>query len=675
MLNDDNPLLQAYDLPPFSQIQAEHFSPALDRILTESRAQVAQIIKTQAPFPTWDDLVLAMDEIHARLKGFGYVLHRLTTTRTGRAWEQASLDCSERLEQYQRSLRQHRELFELYQRLADSQIALHFAPARKRALAKILRQFHEHGLALTAQADVEDLKLRIRGACSLFLEHLHEANKAWSKAFHDEARLSGLPAPFKQRMADQAREKGHTGWLLALNDDSYRTVTRYADDPLLRKQIYVAYSTRASDQGPHAGVYDNGDVLRQLLRDRHQYANLLGYENYAQMAIESEQAESPEQVLAFLEGQLGRQQDVFDRDARQLEAFALQEGFRELQPWNYQYLAEKLRRQTAGISEQTISAWFALEPTLYGLLQIAKELFGVTIVERPDVATWHSDVRLLEVREWDATIGYIYFDPFETAGQDGFPHTTAPRNRRITAEGRPRHPIAVLHGWLPRSSGTDPLLLDHQQLRILFHEFGHCLHHVLSRVEYREISGITELPRDTAEFAGILFEQWCFSKRCLIRLSKHHQTGAPLPEEMVDRLLVYLHTQTSWDTADFLRKALFDLELHRSHGDGRTAQQIFDHANAQVGLLPRLANERWPNGLDYMVTGYAAGIYTYGWAKELAKLVFERFRREGVFNGTTGRALRETVLGPGDSRPLLDSITAFLGGGSALGPLGKREGE
>lgn len=661
MPTENNPLLQVHDLPPFSQIQARHFSPALDRILAESRAQVADIIRTQAPFPTWDDLVLAMDEIHARLKSFGYVLERLTSTRTGDAWTQASLDCSERLHDYQRSLRRNPELFQLYQRLANSQIARHFTPARKRTLEKILRRFHQNAVTHTAQADLKDLQLRIQGARSLFLEHLQEANKAWSQAFDDEAQLSGLPSSFKQRMAHQAREAGRKGWLLTLNEESFRIVTRYADDQGLRKQMYVAFSTRASDQGPHAGLFDNGEVLAQLLRDRHQQATLQGYSNYAQMTLDPEQAESPEQVLSFLQEQLAQRRGVFARDTEQLEKFAATQGFSGLQPWDYQYLVEKLRRQTAGVSEQDASAWFELESTFAQLLLIARDLFGVDIVERRDVPTWHRDVRLLEVREREETVGYFYFDPFAEANQDGFPSTTILRNRRITAEGRPRHPIAVLHSWLPRASGASPVLLDHRQLRILFHELGHCLHHVLTRAEYRDVSGISELSRDTAEFAGMLFEQWCFTKPCLIRVSKHHQTGAPLPDTIADQLLVYLHTQTSWDTALFLRDALFDMQLHRSHGDGRTAQQVFDQVSAQVGHLPVSATERWPNGLDYMVTGYGARLYAYAWSRELAKTVFQRFQRDGLFNRETGRALRETIFGPGDSRPLSESIAAFLG--------------
>ncbi|WP_434649636.1 M3 family metallopeptidase [Pseudomonas sp. D1-2] len=660
MQHADNPLLQPYDLPPFSKIQAEHFSPALDQILAESRAKVAEIIETQAPFPTWDDLVLAMDEIHGRLKGFGYVLDRMASTRSGEAWARASLDCEERLDDFQRSLLRNTQLFQLYQRLADSEIAVHFSPVRKRTLKKILRQWHRDGMGSAAQETLEDLKARMEGARSLFLEHLHEANKAWSKSFQDEAALGGLPVAFKQQMARQAREQGQSGWLLTLDDESFRIVTRYADDSSLRKQMYIAYSTRASDQGPHAGIYDNGGVLRQLLKDRHEFATLLGYSNYAQMAIEPEQAHSPEEVLSFLNGQLEQHQASFDEDKKQLDAFARTQGFSKVEPWDYLYLAQQLRRQTAGVSEQDVSAWFPLEPTFARLLLVARDLFGVDIIERADVTTWHPQVRLFEVSERGETVGYFYFDPFEHADQNGFPQTSTLRNRRITAEGRPRYPVAVLNGWLPQGSAATPLLLDHRQLRVLFHELGHCLHHVLSRVEYRDVSGIIELSRDAAEFAGELFERWCFSKQFLIRVSKHHQTGASLPNEVADRLLTYLKTQTSWVDAGLLRAALFDMELHRSHGDGRTPQQVFDQVREQVGHLPAFENERWPNGLDYMVTGYDAGIYAYAWSRTLAKTIFKRFKRNGLFDRKTGKALRKTILERGDSRPLSESIADFL---------------
>lgn len=660
MRHPDNPLLQAYDLPPFSDIKAEHFSPALDQILAESRATITEIIKTQRPFPTWDDLVLAMDAVHERLKSFSYVLNRLTSTKPGAAWEKASMDCEERLQAFRRSLKQHPELQPLYQRLADSQIGLHFSAARKRTLKKILRQFHQNGTASPAREELNDLKLRIRGARALFLEHLQEANKAWSKTFDDEDQLKGLPSSFKLRMADQARSEGRTGWLLRLNDESFRIVMRYADNSALRKQMYVAYSTRASDQGPNAGMFDNAEVLSQLVRDRHRFAVLLGYPNFAAMAIEPEQAESPEQVVTFLEGLLEQQRDRFLRDTEQLEKFAARQGSSGLQFWNYQYLAEQCRRQMAGVSEQTVSAWFELESTFSQLLGVVRDLFGVNIIERHDVRAWHPQVRLFEVLERDEPLGYIYFDPFADPSQDGFPHTTTLRNRRITAEGRPRYPIAALHAWLPRSSGVDPVLLDHRQLQVLFHELGHCLHHVLTRAEYHDVSGITELSRDTAEFAGVLFEQWCLSKSFLLRISRHHRTGAPLPEKLADQLLVYLRTQASWNTADSLRDALFDIELHRSHGDGRTAQQIFDRIRTHVGHLPAFTNERWPNGLDYMVTGYAAGIYAYLWANSAASVVFQRIERDGLFNRRVGQALRETLFEPGDSRPLSESIAAFM---------------
>lgn len=659
MPNVANPLLQAHDLPPFALVQAEHFAPALDQLLLESRHNVTRIVATQTPNPTWDDLVLAMDEIHTRLEGFGYVLHHMTSTRTGDAWERASLDCGPRLRDYQHELQHNAELARLYQRLASSEIARQFDPARKRVLEKILRRFRKNGL-LPSKTDLDALQLRIENAEGLFLEQLHLANQAWTLAFDDETQLNGLPAAFKQRMANQARKAGRTGWLLTLDEESFRIVTRYADHRPLRQQIHEAYNTRASDQGPLAGQFDNGLVLTQLLDDRHHYANLLGYSDFAQLAVASEQAESTEQVLTFLYEQLQSQQSTLARDAEQLKAFATEQGIGEPEPWDYPYFAEKLSQQAAGISQQALSAWFPLDRVFSGLLAIATNLFGVNFVERQDVPTWHPDVRLYEVIEGNASIGYIYFDPFEAENGEGFPYTTTLRNRQITAEGQLQRPVAALHGWLPQGTDSTPPLLDHRQLRILFHELGHCLHHVLSQAAYRDISGIVGASRDTAEFAGCLFEQWCYQKDCLVRVSAHHRTGAPLPDAMADQLITLVTTQASWETATWLRNALLDFELHRTHADGRSVRQVFQHVSEKARHLPEIANARLANGLDHMATGYGARMYAYPWSNALAETVFARFKRDGLFNPTTGRALRENILGPGDSRPLSASIAAFL---------------
>ncbi|WP_434570833.1 M3 family metallopeptidase [Pseudomonas sp. Z3-8] len=659
MPNADNPLLQDYDLPPFSRVQAEHFSPALDQIIAESRIKVAEIIASQTPFPTWDDLVLAMDEIHTRLEGFGYLLNRLTSTRTGDAWKQASLDCDARLQEFKVGLEQNTELFQLYERLANSEIAANFEPARKRVLEKNLRQFREN-TPMTTASDLSLLQGRIRNAEGLFFDQLEMASKAWDILFDNEAQLSGLPAAFKQHMAHLARKVGRTGWLLTLNEESHRIVTHYADNRSLRQQIHEAYSTRASDQGPQAGQFDNGIVLRQLLDDRHEYANLLGYTDFAQYAIASEQAESTAEVLAFLDNQLQSQQSTFCVEAAQLKAFARERGLCEPEPWDYRYLAEKIRQRAAGISQEALSAWFPLEAVFSRLQVIASNLFAVNFVERKDVASWDPDVRIFEVTESGTSIGYIYFDPFESDNHEGYPQTTTIRDRQITAEGLLRRPIAVLHGWLPRGTAATPTQLDHLQLRILVHEFGHCLHQVLSQAAYRDLSAINKLSRDTVEFAGCLLEKWCFAKEFLIRVSAHHQTGAALSDEMADQFMRLISTQASWETAEGLRMALLDFELHRTHADGRSVQQVFQQVSEKTRHLPVISNARLANGLDYMVTGYGATVYAYQWSKDKAETVFQRFQRDGLFNATTGRALREHIFGPGDSRPLSESITAFL---------------
>jgi oligopeptidase A len=388
----------------------------------------------------------------------------------------------------------------------------------------------------------------------------------------------------------------------------------------------------------------------------------MGYTNFAEWAVAGEQAESTEQVLAFLDSQLQTQQSTFRLDAEQLKAYARERGLSEPEPWDYRYLVESLRQRAAGISQEALSAWFPLEAVFSKLLVMASNLFTVNFIERKDVATWDPDVRLFEVSESGTSIGYIYFDPFKSDDRGGFSYTTTIRDRQINAEGVLRRPAAVLHGWLPRGTAANPTLLDHLQLRILVHEFGHCLHQVLSQAAYRDISAINKASRDTVEFAGCLLEKWCFTKEFLIRVSAHHQTGTALPDEVADQFIRLISTQASWETANELRNALLDFELHRTHADGRSVQQVFQQVSEKTRHLPVIANARLANGLDHMVTGYGARMYAYSWSKALAESVFQRFQRDGLFKATIGRALREHIFGPGDSRPLSESINAFLSG-------------
>jgi oligopeptidase A len=661
---DTNPLLQHWDLPPWTDICADHLVPAIDTVIADNHQAIAGIIASQSSIPNWDDLVLAVDETDARLDEAMGIIEILSTVKhEDKTWDAASAKCSEAIAQYKSEKKSNQALFRAYQRLAQSPGAVNYDEPRKAVLNKILRRFRLSGidLPIEQQQTLARLNRDIGVLQSMFLSNLEGASAAWSKRIDDVTQLNGLSAATLERLALNAQLAGHGGWLMRLDQDTFTRVMAYAEDRSLREEYFVAYSTRASDQGPHDGQFDNGPVLELLLSLRHQKARLLGYENFAQLNLVTEMAESTEQVTGFLRQQIMLATPGIEKDAQELKAFALERGITELQPWDHEFLAEQLRQQRLGGALKNLRAYFPLDGTLQRLCLFSERMFGIQIVEQTVFSRWHDSVRLFEISEHGLVIGHIYLDPFHREKAPDFAWTATPRNRRVDAEGRLTLPIAVLNGNFTSGNTEHPCLLAHKDLRVLLHEFGHCLQHVLTRSPHHRLSGITQLGRDTAEFTGQLFELWCLSGEFLPWLAAHHQTGERLSEARVDAALTAIHTQTSRQTAELLMAALFDFELHRRQGEGRSVEHIFDDVQREIPHLQLPSYCRFANSFDYMVTGYAASVYAYKWSGVLASEAFKRFQQDWVFNTQTGRAFREAFFSPGDSRSLLVALEGFLG--------------
>ncbi|MGL6244688.1 M3 family metallopeptidase [Pseudomonas sp.] len=661
---DTNPLLQHWDLPPWPDIRAEHLVPAIETIIADNRLAIADIIASQSAIPNWDDLVLAVDETDARLDEAMGIIETLSLVKhEGKAWDTASETCGDAVARYKAEKMGNPALFRAYQRLTQSPAAMNYDEPRKAVLNKVLRRFRLSGIELPIerQQTLARLNRDIGVLQGLFLSNLEHASAAWSKRIDDVTQLSGLSAATLERLALNAQQAGHKGWLMRLDQDTYHRVMAYAEDRSLREEYFVAYFTRASDQGPHAGQFDNAPVLELLLSVRHQKALLLGYENYAQLSLVTEMAESTEQVTGFLRRQILQATPDIEKDAQALDAFALERGMSEVQPWDHEFLIEQLRQQRLGEALKNLRVYFPLDGTLQRLCLFSERMFGIRIVELTVFSRWHDSVRLLEISEYDMVIGHIYLDPFHRDEAPDFAWTSTPRNRRLDAEGQLTRPIAVLHGNFTPGNAEHPCLLAHQDLRVLFHEFGHCLQHILTRSPHHRLSGITQLGRDTAEFTGQLFERWCLSGEFLLWLAAHHQTGERLSEARVDTALAAIQTQTSRQSAELLMAALFDFELHRSQGDGRSVEKIFDDVQREIPHLQLPPYCRFANSFDYMVTGYAASVYAYKWSDVLATEAFKRFQQDWVFNPQTGRAFREAFFSPGDSRSLLVALEEFLG--------------
>lgn len=659
----NNPLLQRWTLPAWSDVRAEHLAPAIAAIVTDNQRIIAELIASQTDHPNWDDLVLAMDEADARLMETMGIIDLLSTVKPEDVdWIQQSALCSITAARYRTQKLANQDLYRAYQRLQNSSIAASFDHYRQASLAKTLRALRLSGIELPGeqQQQLAKVNLDINHQEQMFLINLELANAAWSKRIDEEALLDGLSAAFKEHLALNAREAGQSGWLLTLDRNTFETLMKHARNRDLREEYFAAYCTRASDQGPHADQFNNAPVLKKLLALRHEKARLLGFGNFAQLQLSTHMAASPAQVEYFLHQQIAQNNTTLEQDMRELQSFAATQGISELHAWDHDFFAEQFRQQRSEHTLKGLRQYFPLEETLRRFCRFNEHLFGIRFTERSDLNHWHDQVQLLEVSEYGQVIGHIYIDPFHREDAPDFAWTNTLRNRRINAEGRPTLPIAVLHCNFPRATAEHPCLLSHKDLRVLFHEFGHCLQQVLTRSPHHNLSGISQLGRDTGEFAGQLYEQFAMSAELLLWLSGHYQSGEPLSSARMASALAVIAAHTSRDTASLLQDALLDLELHRSAVDDRSIQDCFEAVQEKTPALQLPAYCRLANSFDYLVTGYEASVYAYKWSGVLATEAFKRIARDGAFNSQTGRDLREAFFS-GDATSLPSALQTFLG--------------
>ncbi|MFJ4588455.1 M3 family metallopeptidase [Pseudomonas moraviensis] len=658
---DTNPLLQQWQLPPWSEVRAEHLLPAVERIVADNLLIIENVIATRVDHPNWDDVVIAIDEADARLAETMAVIDFLTVIRSKDPdWIQQSALSSAVAEQFLGAKARNPALSQTFQRLAGSSIAASFSDSRKASLAKILRGFHMAGAGLAnAQSEkLGQLNTEIALMQKLFMSNLKAASAAWSKHIADITLLAGLRPDVQEHLAASARQAGLTGWRLTLEQNTHQQIMTFAQNRALREECYKAYCTRASNHGPDAEHFDNEPVLMVLLFLRHEKARTLGFDNFAQLRLHDRMATDTSQVGAFLRRQIALNAASLAEETKELQTFAQKQDIEQVEPWDHDFLAEQLRRQRADGALDDLRQYFPLNTVLRSLCRFSEHLLGIRISEDTQRDRFDDDVRLFEVSEHGQPIGYVYIDLFRRVAGNDFAWSGVLRNRRVNAEGRPALPIASLHSNFTAAAAGHENLLSHQDLRVLLHEFGHCLHHMLTRSPHYNLSGISQLSRDAAEFIGQLFEHWAQSAEFLRWLGIHHKTAERLSETRINVALSALGAQRSRETAILLMGALFDLELHS--GDGRSIQQVFDDVQREFAHLPIPAYCRFANSFDFLATGYEASVYAYKWSGVLASEAFKRFEREGVFNPRTGRDLRETLLS-GDMKSLPEALQAFLG--------------
>lgn len=660
----NNPLLQDFDLPPYSQIKPEHVEPAVEQILADSRVAIAKLLERQQANPSWDGLVLALDELGARLGRAWSPVSHLNAVCNSPELRAAYEACLPKLSEYWTEMGQNKPLFQAYEALSLSPQAATFDVAQTTILEHALRDFRLSGIDLPAEQQKRygEIQMRLSELTSRFSNQLLDATQAWTKQVTDEALLVGLPDSAKAQMQQAAQAKGLDGWLITLEFPSYYAVMTYADDRALREEVYAAYCTRASDQGPNAGQNDNGPLMSEILDLRQELARLLGFAHYSELSLASKMAESTDQVLSFLRDLAVRSKPFAEQDLAELKAFAAEQGLCDLQSWDVGYYSEKLRQQRYSISQEEVRAWFPVDKVLNGLFAIVQKLYGIQIRELHDFDTWHPDVRLFEISEHGEHVGRFFFDLYARANKRGGAWMDGARDKRRDASGKLIAPVANLVCNFTPPVGGKPALLTHDEVTTLFHEFGHGLHHLLTRVEHAGASGINGVAWDAVELPSQFMENWCWEPEGLALISGHHETGEALPQAMLDKMLAAKNFQSGLMMVRQLEFSLFDFELHATHGDGRSVLDVLEGVRSEVSVMRPPAYNRFANGFAHIFAGgYAAGYYSYKWAEVLSADAFSKFEEEGVFNSATGSAFREAILARGGSQAPMVLFVDFRG--------------
>jgi len=664
--------LEFDSLPAFDRIEAGHARPALEKVLAENRARLAELTAQAAP--TFASLVVPVEELGYRLNRVWSPIGHLNAVANSDAMRGAYNECVPLLTAYASELGQNTELHAAYAYVREHE-ADSLAATELKVVDNALRDFRLAGVALPAERKTRyrEVMQRLAQLGTKFSENVLDAGKAYSRHVSDAAELAGLPANAVDRAAADAREAGQTGWLFKLDQPTYMTVMTSAENATLRRDIYEAWVTRASELGPSAGRYDNGPIIEELLPLRHELARLLGFANFADYALATRMAKSSHQVLAFLEDLAQRCLPAGRQEFADLERFA----GRKLNAWDMGYYSEKLQESRFKVSQEALRPYFPLPKVLAGLFTVTERLYGIRVRERDNVSVWHPSVRYYDLLDPNGQrVAGFYLDPYSRSEK----RSGAWMDECVSAKALPSGtalPVAQLVCNFTAPVGAAPSLLTHDEVTTLFHEFGHGLHHMLTRVAYPSIAGINGVAWDAVELPSQFMENFVWRPEVLPLISAHVDSGETLPVDMLQRLLGTRTFNAALDTLRQVELASFDFELHANFDPavGARVAETLAAVRRRVAVVPAAPFNRMPSSFAHIFAGgYAAGYYSYKWAEVLAADAFEAFAEAGVFDGSTATRFRDSILSRGGSLDAMEAFVRFRGRQPDVRPLLKQTG-
>ncbi|MGB5280902.1 MAG: M3 family metallopeptidase [Arenicellales bacterium] len=660
-MSTDNPLLISHDIPLFREITPSHIQPALESIITENQQAIELLAKIENP--GWDTFIHPFEELDERLSKMWDTVSHLNSVIDDEKFRESYRNCLPIISDYATSLAQNEDIYKQYQSVRDSDAFNSFDQAQQKLVDNALRDFRLSGVALPdgKKERYKEIQSELSTLSNRFEQNLLDATDHWMLHIVDEEKLSGLPDTAIALAKDQAEQKEIEGWVFNLQAPSYIPFIMFADDRSLRQQIYQAYVTRASEMGPDAGRWDNSEIIDNILALRREKAALLGFDDYVDLALQTRMAENASSVSDFLSQLAEAARPSADREILELTAYASQDGIEELMAWDIPYYGERLRQQQYEISQEDVRPWFPLDRVLEGLFEVVANLYGLSIKQREGVEAWHPDVQFFEIFDSKGEPrGRFFLDLYARKGKRGGAWMGDGISRKQTAEGV-QNPLAwLVTNFSPPMEGK-PSLLSHDEVITLFHEFGHGLHHMLTRVAYPAVSGINGVPWDAVELPSQMMENWCWQDEVLEMISGHYETGEPLPKDLVTRLKKAKNFQAGMLLLRQIEFATFDLFIPR----GTVAvnvQQTLDQVRDEIAVFKPPHFNRFQNSFSHIFAGgYASGYYSYSWAEVLSADAFSLFEENGIFDPDTGRSFLENILEKGGSEDPQVLFTAFRG--------------
>ena len=651
--------------PDFTAIDVDTIEQQLEQRLADCRTVVEAVAALENP--DWDSVMQPLGEVHNRLSLFWSPVGHLNSVMNNDKLREVYNRCLPKLSAYYTELGQNSALYNATLALLNSSAFTRMPAERQQQIRHELRDFELGGVSLEA-ADKQrygEIALELSRLTTEFSDNVLDATNAWEKIISDEADLDGLPASAIAAARQRAKSKGIEGYLLNLEFPSYIAVMMFANNRQLRQEVYTAFSTRASDQGPHAGQFDNSERINTILSLRAEKAVLLGYESYAHLSVVPKMVETPQQVLDFLDDLAERARPAAQKEFEELAQFAREHlELNELAAWDISYASDRLKKQRHDLSDEELKPYFPATRAIPGMFAVVGKLFGLEIKPIDGVPVYHPDVQLYGITDSKGNPrGEFYMDNYARENKRGGAWMDVCATRQRVGDAI-QQPIAYLTCNLTPPVGDDPALLTHLEVTTLFHEFGHGLHHMLTQIETAGVSGINGVEWDAVELPSQFMENWCWERESIDMISGHYQTGEPLPDALLEKMRNARNFQSAMQLVRQLEFSLFDMHLHLDSRPGKPVdvQATLNDIRDRVAVVPVPDFNRFQHSFSHIFAGgYSAGYFSYKWAEVLSADAFSRFEEEGIFNESTGKSFLENVLEVGGSRDAMSSFTAFRG--------------